>query len=42
MGSAGKQQRVAIRRRFGDQLGADIPGGPGAVIDDHGLAPRFG
>jgi hypothetical protein len=37
--SAGRQQqRVAVRRRFRDGVGADVAAGAGAVLDDDGLA----
>ena len=37
-----QQQRVAVGRRLGHQLGADIAAGTGLVVDDHLLAPRLG
>src|SRR6218665_1500566 len=34
-----EQQRVAVRRRLGDKLGADLRGGPGLVVDDDRRIP---
>jgi hypothetical protein len=39
---AGHQQRVTIGRRMSDQLGAEIAGGAGAVVDDNRLAQALG
>ena len=38
----GHQQRVAIGRGLGDDVGADIAAGAGAILDDHRLAQRLG
>ena len=36
------QQRVAVRRRFGREVGADRAAGTGLVVDDHLLAQLLG
>ena len=35
-------QRVAIRRRLGDNVRADVSACSGPIVDDDRLAPRFG
>jgi hypothetical protein len=37
-----QQQRVAIGRRTGHRLGADIAAAAAAIVDHHGLSPHFG
>jgi hypothetical protein len=40
-GHGGEQQRVAVGRPLGDELGADIAAGAGPVLDHEGLAQNF-
>ena len=35
------QQRVAVGRRLGDEVGAEVAAGAGLVLDDEGLAERL-
>ena len=37
-----QQQRVAVRRRLGDEIAADVAVGTRAVVDHHLLAERLG
>jgi hypothetical protein len=38
VGDRGRQQRIAVRGRVDDGLGADVAAGAGPVLDDEGLA----